>query len=446
MRHLRNLLFFLVGFLVIAVPMLSYAETIAATGPNSQPATELWRVGNTGAYTFPTWLAAATAYYNAATHPVNPSMYSKVNGPWSDTGCSQVGGASSYGVTVKIRWENKSTHVQECRDHGVGMNAALACTVGTLSGSTCTGIYTCPSGQNWTLSGATCTRPDCAPGETRQANGTCVNTCASKAGQPDAFYTGTSVCGKGQMPSATCLGGCVIEYGTGVGFGTDWCQTVGKYTGAACSGTVPEMPTTEGNGGDGSVPQEGERLPSDSPEKKCVDQGMGFGRVNGVVVCVGPDVKKTTSDKNVEQKDQNGNSTGNTTTKTETTYVKNPDGSVTKVITVTNPDGTKTVTTETGKGDGSRTGDGDGGGSRGDGMGTPPEETPLQEKAIGPSAITPVTIGGAGSCPAPVALPHNRGSISFDHACDLAGMIKPITLAFAWLAAVLIAVGGFKDG
>lgn len=44
-------------------------------------------------------------------------------------------------------------------------------------------VYTCPTGQNWTLSGSSCSRPDCVSPSTRQADGTCsaAPQCTSEA-------------------------------------------------------------------------------------------------------------------------------------------------------------------------------------------------------------------------------------------------------------------------
>lgn len=62
-------------------------------------------------------------------------------------------------------------------------------------------------------------------------------------------------------------------------------------------------------------------------------------------------------------------------------------------------------------------------------------------------AINPVAVGGAGSCPAPSPLTI-RGQTYFfkwDTFCTFANGIRPILLAFAWLSAAGIMVGGFKS-
>ena len=76
------------------------------------------------------------------------------------------------------------------------------------------------------------------------------------------------------------------------------------------------------------------------------------------------------------------------------------------------------------------------------------EDTALGEKTVNVS-ITPVQVGGAGSCPAPTSLtflgdggqPHLFVWTTY---CNYATGIKPILLVFAWLAAAGILVGGFK--
>lgn len=62
-------------------------------------------------------------------------------------------------------------------------------------------------------------------------------------------------------------------------------------------------------------------------------------------------------------------------------------------------------------------------------------------------AITPVTVGGAGACPAPspMVLHGQTYFFKWDTYCNYATGIKPILLVFAWLSAAGILVGGFKS-
>ena len=74
--------------------------------------------------------------------------------------------------------------------------------------------YSCPAGQNWTLSGQNCTRPDCAAGEGRTgADGVCRTACGVAAdGNLDKPYT---VAGS-SMPDSICVNGSFC------GFDRDW--------------------------------------------------------------------------------------------------------------------------------------------------------------------------------------------------------------------------------
>lgn len=75
------------------------------------------------------------------------------------------------------------------------------------------------------------------------------------------------------------------------------------------------------------------------------------------------------------------------------------------------------------------------------------EDSTLGEKTIN-VAITPVMVGGAGSCPAPTPFALHDGVTRYFQwttYCNYAMGIKPILLAFAWLSAAGLLVGGFKS-
>lgn len=79
-------------------------------------------------------------------------------------------------------------------------------------------------------------------------------------------------------------------------------------------------------------------------------------------------------------------------------------------------------------------------------FGTVADDVPLGIKNVNVSSITPITVGGAGACPAPRAMVLHGHTyyMSFATYCNFATGIKPIILAFAWLAASGLLVGGFK--
>lgn len=64
-----------------------------------------------------------------------------------------------------------------------------------------------------------------------------------------------------------------------------------------------------------------------------------------------------------------------------------------------------------------------------------------------PVSITPVSIGSAGTCPAPTSftIAGRTGNFSWTTYCNFASGIKPIMLVFAWLSAAGILIGGFKS-
>lgn len=70
------------------------------------------------------------------------------------------------------------------------------------------------------------------------------------------------------------------------------------------------------------------------------------------------------------------------------------------------------------------------------------------EKVTAGASITPVTVGGAGSCPAAKSVNYMGANlqISFTPICTAAGWINPIVLALAWLSAGFILIGAFKQG
>lgn len=68
-----------------------------------------------------------------------------------------------------------------------------------------------------------------------------------------------------------------------------------------------------------------------------------------------------------------------------------------------------------------------------------------QQKTI--AAISPVSVGGVGSCPAPLTTSFMGNTITmrWDLPCQAAGMLKPLILALAWLSAGVIFIGGVRQ-
>lgn len=240
--------------------------------------------------------------------------------------------------------------------------------------------YTCPSGQNWTLSGTTCTRPACVAPQSRDpADGVCKapalpacepgwsrnygvgdcisNTCPDGSARPvNGLCRGSACDNSNGQPSPGMTSSIETTCNT-QGCKTTWW----KYEGGS---------TLRGGGGE-CVP--GEPPPPDCPAGtvtqtigattkcypttgSCAAKGMCGGSVNGVTICVacgsGTETKlpPSTGGKQVTQTPVSGPSVTTIHSEDETTKVttdSNGNNSVTKSTTVTNPDGSKTTTTET---------------------------------------------------------------------------------------------------
>lgn len=136
--------------------------------------------------------------------------------------------------------------------------------------------YTCPAGQNWTLSGSNCTRPDCVAPQTRQADGTCnappqcpdFGTVISSgqyqmtAGQSSfCAPNGCSAKFQGTFPTGSGPGG--VLYGTG---------SMVYLGGDAQGSCTPSMPST------------GTATKSTKPP--CADNDQVMTSSSGTVACV----------------------------------------------------------------------------------------------------------------------------------------------------------------
>lgn len=135
MKNIRLALYFVVGLLLGGVSVLSFAETIPATSTPKSPRTVYTLYGMSYKYTY----SAMDSCKLGNGDNLQP------NG--SGQACYR-GGTWIAAIQVETACLNETIHEK----------------------TSCTGNdYTCPTGQNWTLVGQTCTRPDCAPGETRDA-------------------------------------------------------------------------------------------------------------------------------------------------------------------------------------------------------------------------------------------------------------------------------------
>jgi len=200
MKNLRRFLYFCVGFVLALVVELSYAETIGATPSTS-----------------------SKAFYYSDSYP---SVTSDSGG---QAFCTYLGTQLS-GKTLTLQ---NSGCMETSPQSGMwrGTIAVGSCYYGYDSANhRCRDLltYSCPPAQNWTLSGSTCTRPDCVLPETRvEATGLCAvppptcigaqfldeasNTCKCIVTQP----TTKSYISMGTSPQdpPTCSNGCTQASG-----------------------------------------------------------------------------------------------------------------------------------------------------------------------------------------------------------------------------------------
>lgn len=186
--------------------------------------------------------------------------------------------------------------------------------------------YVCPTGQNWTLSGSTCTRPNCVLPQVRNpATGVCeAPKCTSTASTEGTVYAPS----RPNFPYATCVDGCraslalttgapnstackVVNGITNCPYGYLYYKDGKGFSDVCTAGTGPNdviaPPTNQPN----------------APTETCAS-GSGMIKVDGKTTCISNSTGKplSTDPPKVETTTNNSN-------------------------TVTNPDNTKTVTSTT---------------------------------------------------------------------------------------------------
>jgi len=439
MMGVRGWLWFALAFSLIVAAGSAKAETIPATlNPTSSPLLQ-WCVNETPS-------------------PVGVCAGLDADG---STACIEAFG-SEYGFALEQNKCWRSAYSSK----GSAIQATTCNGVVVAAGVMCGGDYSCPSGQNWTPSGSSCTRPDCANGEVRDSSGVCQSPCGTDGaslvngscqcpGASQDFNTtdktcncnaarlegrGTSIGGTGTAPTSdtSCYGGCVVNHGgltvtAGTGATANWASSIASFTSTKCTEASPNAAT----------PTEDTR----TPEQKCLASGGGYITTSSGTVCTDANDSPTPVTKTTEQetvtKDSTGAVTGSESTETvcvgdectTTTTTRDANGNVT---------GT-TVTSGAGGVDGS--GDGDEpsecekfpsriGCAE---FGEPTEGEALGTNEVGLSSLSPA-LSSAGSCPADVNLPRGM-KFSFEYVCMYASGIRPVVLALAWLSAGFLLFG-----
>lgn len=77
-------------------------------------------------------------------------------------------------------------------------------------------------------------------------------------------------------------------------------------------------------------------------------------------------------------------------------------------------------------------------------VGEAPAAESVPTDSVEVDAITPVSVSGVETCPAPIAInlgSHGSYSLSWQPACDVATGVRPVVIALAWLAGAMIVFG-----
>lgn len=258
-REIRLFLYFLIGVLLSAIACFSYAETIPATPSYGDWGSDPNAHNTESANAYVTW-----AQYRPIT-------------------CELVSGCISKCYTYK--WPGATGQKVELGNQGAWQCPALT--------------YTCPSGQNWSLSGSTCSRPDCASNEFRQSDGTCVKDNACKLSANAQIGTGNYQFPRPQPSGVTwCINNCQAYQGVEA-----WHTPTVTYAPAYVNGAGGAASTCQSSGSNTPVSTQNEPTKTDPP----CGAGQGTATMGGKVICVDtsqvptaekpPDVKKTTTTK-----------------------------------------------------------------------------------------------------------------------------------------------------
>lgn len=312
---------YLFRLLLLCLPFLSFslhAETIAATpkqaGTDTQPATQGY-VGwnNLSHSTF----ASACNSIRAGYGGLNKGICADDTPlPWTDSG-------ASLGY---CRYENSPGQCATMTANGIP--GRYNCPSGyTRSGSTCTNsttTYVCPTTGGWTLSGTSCTRPDCPNGATRQPDGSCMSACQEVASLLNGTTAWYSVpVGSGQAMGSYCDSGCAVTLGVaGTGYYTDGknnsFQRTKHYSGSSCA-SEPNAPAQ-------FTP---EKPKPPVPEKKppCAAGEGVMTSSSGTIGCVPEGTPNSNPPVVKKEKETKTNADGTTAT-TETTTTRDPSTGV----------------------------------------------------------------------------------------------------------------------
>lgn len=346
MKFFRNLLYFVVGFLLSASAVLAHAETMPK--PADQPGWWSPSFGGAGyvAKLFPSICAAVQ--YSAG--------FAGIAGHVCTAGYAVGSGSGVNNYTLSdTDWPTWGT---------IYKSGSLA--VGTIPG-------TCDTSKGWVDSGGTCTRAECVPPQVRNSStGLCESPCATKKDQYSSGYVKVVV----NSPPPTglaCLDGCQVNRVLSVmdevllSKGYDWFPIGQTYTGESCSASNPVANPTES-----VAPSKPAKTPpcasgegvmtSSSGSVKCVPEGIPDAPKPVVKKEKKVETYPDGTTKGTETTTTTDPNTGATHTSTSSTASGKTDGTAGQA----GPVGTTTTTGGTSTGTGGR---GSGGSGSGDGGG-----------------------------------------------------------------------------
>ena len=201
-RFYRSIIALFLGLLLGGFATYASAETIPAITGQQVSYTDKWHLPSEGYYNGTEAGARAEisrviAYYAALQPPSTCAVFN-----------SYPFGQVTYGSSF-VRETYQQGNGTGCL--GAGLLEQRTCPAGyTLlpDFSACSGGtgYSCPISGGWTLSGSNCTRPDCGPGQTRDASGQCISQACPTGQFSSGYY-------QGSVPGAACTAsGCMVSF------------------------------------------------------------------------------------------------------------------------------------------------------------------------------------------------------------------------------------------
>lgn len=249
----------LLAFVFVTLPFFSYAETIPATS-----AGKYWYSAQycSQAPSRPACDSTTKDSWDTATQDAYTKKVAGV--AWTVTSKSPA--SEPTGTSVTVTWA--ATRVSD------GFQGQLVLGVFVAGAQR----YTCPSGQGWTLSGTTCTRPDCGPGEFLDLTqgAVCKKDCSAKQGipAPNGYYSTSTETWTGSVS------GCQVQ-----------CSKLTALVISSSTAAIMQNCSYTGKTAQGGDPNLAAESPPDPNKPKspkdCAASGMGYilGS-NGTATCV----------------------------------------------------------------------------------------------------------------------------------------------------------------